>query len=145
MLNAGMVVTALGLLVPFFIYSFAAVLAGFALLGIGNTIVQVSANPLLVDVVPSDKTSSFLSFSQFVKVIGLMIGAPLAGYCFSRFGNWRAGISGLWDCFRFGLLWLASVTIEESRSDGVKASLSSSFKLFRKRIWLLMVLLQYSL
>src|SRR4030066_1659470 len=47
MLNVGMGVTALGLLVPFFFYSFAMVLMGFALLGIGNTIVQVSANPLM--------------------------------------------------------------------------------------------------
>src|SRR5674476_950497 len=88
MLNVGMVVTALGLLVPFFFYSFAMVLVGFALLGIGNTIVQVSANPLIVDVVPGNQRSSFLSFSQFVKAIGSMIGAPLAGLLALRFGDW---------------------------------------------------------
>ena len=55
MLNFGMGVTALGLLVPFFFYSFIMVLTGFALLGIGNTIVQVSANPLLVDVVEAER------------------------------------------------------------------------------------------
>ena len=140
MLNAGMVVTALGLLVPFFIYSFAAVLAGFALLGIGNTIVQVSANPLLVDVVPSDKTSSFLSFSQFVKAIGSMIGAPLAALFASRFGNWRLEFLVFGIVSVLAVLWLASVTIEESRSDGVKASLSSSFKLLGNGFVLLMVL-----
>ena len=78
MLNIGMSITALGLLVPFFFYTFSMVLVGFALLGIGNTIVQVSANPLLVDVVPNNRTSSFLSFSQFVKSVGSMLGAPLA-------------------------------------------------------------------
>src|SRR4030066_651313 len=51
MLNIGMGVTALGLLVPWFFYSFATIMIGAALLGIGNTIVQVSANPLLVDCV----------------------------------------------------------------------------------------------
>ena len=55
MLNIGMGITALGMLVPYFIYSFGMVLTGFALLGIGNTIVQVSANPLLVDVVPENR------------------------------------------------------------------------------------------
>ena len=55
MLNIGILVTAVGLLVPYFIYSFSMVLFGFALLGIGNTIVQVSANPLIVDVVPSNR------------------------------------------------------------------------------------------
>ena len=87
MLNVGIVVTALGLLVPYFFYTFEMVLAGFALLGIGNTIVQVSANPLLVDVVPGNRTSSFLSFSQFVKAIGSMIGAPLAGLLALKFGD----------------------------------------------------------
>jgi fucose permease len=88
MLNIGMGVTALGLLVPFFLYSFPMVLTGFALLGIGNTIVQVSANPLLVDVVPGNRTSSFLSFSQFVKAIGSMLGAdiiPCFRNCFYSF------------------------------------------------------------
>ena len=51
MLNIGMLVTSIGLLIPFFMYSFTMVLIGFAMLGIGNTIIQVSANPLLVDVV----------------------------------------------------------------------------------------------
>ncbi|MCX6321606.1 MAG: MFS transporter, partial [Bacteroidia bacterium] len=36
MLNIGMGVTALGLLVPYFFYTFEMVLVGFALLGIGN-------------------------------------------------------------------------------------------------------------
>src|SRR6056297_1793167 len=44
MLNIGLLLTALGLLLPFFIYSFITLMAGFALLGIGNTIIQVSAN-----------------------------------------------------------------------------------------------------
>ena len=52
MLNIGMGVTALGLIIPFAFYSFSMVLVGFTFLGIGNTIIQVSANPLLVDVVP---------------------------------------------------------------------------------------------
>ena len=89
MLNIGMLVTAIGLLVPFFFYSFAMVLTGFALLGIGNTIVQVSANPLLVDVVPGHRASSFLSFSQFIKAIGSMLGAPLAAVFASRLGDWK--------------------------------------------------------
>ena len=76
MVNIGMGITAIGLFIPFLFYTFTTVLFGFALLGIGNTIVQVSANPLLVDVVPSNRTSSFLSFSQFIKAIGSMIAAP---------------------------------------------------------------------
>jgi len=65
MLNIGMLVTGLGLLLPFLVYSFPSALIGFAMLGIGNTIVQVSAYPLLVDVVPGNRRASFLSFLQF--------------------------------------------------------------------------------
>ncbi|NJO91781.1 MAG: sugar MFS transporter [Chloroflexia bacterium] len=50
-LNIGILITALGLFIPFVVYTFPSILIGFALLGIGNTIIQVSANPLLVDVV----------------------------------------------------------------------------------------------
>jgi len=89
MLNIGMAITALGLLIPFFLYTFSMVLAGFVLLGIGNTIIQVSANPLLVDVVPGNRASSYLSFSQFVKAIGSMSGPPLAAFLAYRFGDWK--------------------------------------------------------
>ena len=89
MLNIGMTITAVGMLLPYFTYTFGTVLVGFALLGIGNTIVQVSANPLLVDVVIGRKVSSFMSFSQFIKAVGSMIGAPFAALCAGQFGDWK--------------------------------------------------------
>jgi MFS transporter, FHS family, L-fucose permease len=140
MLNIGMGITALGLLFPFFIYSFGMVLAGFALLGIGNTIVQVSANPLLVDVVPGNRVSSFLSFSQFVKAVGSMIGAPLAGFFALQFGDWKLlflvfGIVSL-----LSVAWLASVKIDEHRPEGVKVTFGSAFSLLGNGFILLMVL-----
>ncbi len=139
-LNIGMAVTAIGLFIPFFIYSFISVLAGFAFLGIGNTIVQVSANPLLVAVVPSDRASSFLSFSQFVKAIGSMIGAPLAGYLAAKYGDWKLLflIFGLVSVLT--VLWLSFTRIEESGATTSPASLASSFGLLGNRFILLMVL-----
>ena len=50
MLNIGMLLTAIGLFLPFFIYTFPTLLTGFALLGIGNTIIQVSFHPTAVPV-----------------------------------------------------------------------------------------------
>jgi len=140
MLNIGMGVTALGLLVPYFFYTFEMVLAGFALLGIGNTIVQVSANPLLVDVVPGNRTSSFLSFSQFVKAIGSMIGAPLAGILAAQFGDWKLlflvfGIVSL-----LSVVWLSSVKIDEVKQTEIKSTFSSSFKLLGTGFVFMMVL-----
>jgi len=129
MLNVGMLITALGLLLPFLSYSFVMVLIGFALLGIGNTIVQVSANPLLVDVVPGSRTSSFLSFSQFVKSVGSMLGAPLAALFATRFGDWKILFLVFGVVSILAVLWLSLVKIEETASRREKASMASSFKL----------------
>lgn len=129
-LNLGMLVTALGLFVPYFFYSFSTALIGFALLGIGNTIVQVSANPLLVDVVPSNRRSSFLSFSQFIKAIGSMVAAPFAGFLAGQFGDWKLiflvfGIVSL-----LSVIWLYFSKIEETVNTEKRATFGSSFKLF---------------
>jgi FHS family L-fucose permease-like MFS transporter len=140
MLNIGMGVTAMGLLVPYFFYTFEMVLIGFALLGIGNTIVQVSANPLLVAVVPGNRTSSFLSFSQFVKAIGSMIGAPLAAILASRFGDWKLLFLVFGIVSILTVIWLGSVKIEEVKQSEVKATFGSSFKLLSTGFVLLMVL-----
>ena len=140
MLNIGMGVTALGLIVPFIFYSFAVVLIGFALLGIGNTIVQVSANPLMIDVVPGNRASSFLSFSQFVKAIGSMLGAPLAGFFALKFGDWKLLFLVFGIVSILAVVWLGSAKIDETRIEGYKATFSSSFKLLGNGFVLLMVL-----
>jgi len=56
------------LLTPFIYYTFPNVLIGFAQLGIGNIIVQVSANPLLVNIVPGNRRYNYLSFLHFVNL-----------------------------------------------------------------------------
>ncbi len=139
MLNSGMLITALGLLLPFLKYSFPMVLTGFALLGIGNTIVQVSANPLLVDVVPGNRSSSFLSFSQFIKAIGSMVAPPLAGFLAASLGDWKLLflIFGLVSVL--SVIWLAFTTIEETPQE-VKATLGTSLSLLGNSYILIMVL-----
>lgn len=140
MLNIGMGVTALGLLVPWLFYSFPMVMTGAALLGIGNTIVQVSANPLLVDVVPGNRRSSFLSFSQFVKAIGSMLGAPLAAVFAAKFGDWKILFLVFGIVSILSVLWLGNVKIDETKQEGLKVSIASSFKLLGNNFILLMVL-----
>ncbi len=128
-LNLGMIITAIGLLVPFLHYSFETILLGFALLGIGNTVVQVSANPLLVDVVPSSKRSSFLSFSQFVKAVGSMVAAPLAGWFAAQYGDWKILFIVFGAVSLLTVLWLATTKIEETKNTEQRATFLSSFKL----------------
>jgi fucose permease len=128
-LNIGMLITAMGLFFPYFFYSFEMALFGFAMLGIGNTIVQVSANPLLVDVVPSARRSSFLSFSQFVKSVGSMIAAPLAGWLALRFGDWKLLFLVFGVVSLLSVIWLYFTKMEETQSTQKRATFASSFKL----------------
>ncbi|RPH31942.1 MAG: MFS transporter [Bacteroidales bacterium] len=139
-LNLGMVITAIGLLLPFFFYSYLSVLIGFALLGIGNTIVQVSANPLLVDVVPSGKASSFLSFSQFIKALGSMVAPFVAVWFASRFGDWKLMFLAFGVVSVIAVFWLGLVRIEETKSTEKRATMTSSFKLLGNGYIVLMVL-----
>ncbi|MBC8315356.1 MAG: MFS transporter, partial [Bacteroidetes bacterium] len=140
MLNIGMGITAIGMLLPFFVYTFGTVLIGFALLGIGNTIVQVSANPLLVDVVPGNRISSFMSFSQFIKAVGSMIGAPLAALFAIQFGDWKLIFLVFGIVSIISVLWLGSIKVEERQQEGQTVTFGSAFKLLGNGFILLMVL-----
>ncbi|MCU0458233.1 MAG: MFS transporter [Bacteroidales bacterium] len=139
-LNIGMTITAIGLFFPFFFYSFGTVLFGFAMLGIGNTIVQVSANPLLVDVVPSARRSSLLSFSQFVKSIGSMIAAPFAGWLALQFGDWKLLLPVFGIVSVLSVIWLYFTDIRETKNTEKRATFASSFKLLGTGYIAMMVL-----
>ncbi len=139
-LNLGMLITALGLLTPFLFYTFEMVLFGFALLGIGNTIVQVSANPLLVDVVPSNKRSSFLSFSQFIKAVGSMVAAPMAGWLAAQYGDWKILFIVFGVVSILTVVWLASSAIEETKNTEQRATFASSFRLLGNGFVAMMVI-----
>lgn len=140
MLNVGMVIQAVGLGLPFVHYSFPMMFASFILLGIGNTVIQVSANPLLQDVTPSDKLASFMSTSQFVKAIISFSGPLIATFMASFFGNWKLvfavyGITSLLAAF-----WLSVTPIQESKPERKPASFSSCFGLLKNRFVALMAL-----
>jgi len=147
-LNMGILMTAAGLFLPLLGNTLPVILLAFSILGIGNTIIQVSANPLLIDVVPADKSSSFMSFSQFLKSIGSMTGPFVAAVI----GPWIADLlgdtsAGTWryGLYLFGFIsilswvWLASVHVEETRSESHRATLSSCLKLLNNKFVLLMV------
>lgn len=140
MLNIGILLTAIGLFVPFFIYSFLTVMIGFALLGIGNTIIQVSANPLLIDVVPRNRASSFLSFSQFVKSVGSMIAPYLATFFVVQFGDWKLILLTFGVVSLLSAGWLHFTKITESFVREERATLSSCLKLLGVGYIALMVL-----
>ena len=84
-----LVVTALALVLPLCAYSYPVLLLSFCLLGIGNTLMQVSLNPLISCVVSGEKFASTLTFGQFIKAIASFIAPIIASWAALKFGNWR--------------------------------------------------------
>jgi FHS family L-fucose permease-like MFS transporter len=140
LLNIGMLLTGLGMVIPFFHYSFPVMLAAFIVLGIGNTIVQVSANPLLHDVAPKEKYASYMSLSQFIKAIVSLLGPIITTLMASAFGNWKLvfGIYALTSVL--SVVWLYFTNIEESKSEHGVATFKSCFSLLKNKFIIVMVL-----
>lgn len=80
--------TVLAMLLPLLDYSYGACLIAFALLGIGNTILQVSLNPLLMNIVDENKLASSLTAGQFIKAISSFAGPIIAVWAAGFLGNW---------------------------------------------------------
>jgi len=108
-----MLIQIMAFIIPVLAYNFVAMLVAFALIGIGNTIIQVSLNPLLTNVVSSGKLTSSLTLGQFIKAISSFLGPIIAAFFARTFGSWElmfpmyAGITLL------SSLWLMVTPIEE--------------------------------
>ncbi len=140
MLNLGMVIQAAGLGLPFVHYSFGMMFASFILLGIGNTVIQVSANPLLQDVSSSEKLPSYLSTSQFIKAVISFSGPLIATFFAVSFGEWRLVFAVYGITSIAAAVWLSATQITESKPDRKPASFSSCFGLLGNRFIALMAL-----
>ena len=76
------------MLLPLLTFTQTACYIAFALLGIGNTILQVSLNPLLTNVIAEGKLSSIMTAGQFIKALSSFVGPIVAGFCSVYFNNW---------------------------------------------------------
>jgi fucose permease len=145
-LNLGMGVTGLGMALPMItyisdsLYSFPLMLVAFILLGIGNTIVQVSANPLLHDVTPTEKFSSFMSLTQFVKAIISLLGPIIATFMAASFNDWKLVFAVYAVTSFLAVFWLYATKIDETKTDKKPATFSSCFKLLGNPLVLMMVI-----
>ena len=72
-----LLITAVALLLPLFGESFLLMLVAFSLLGIGNTLMQTSLNPL-VSMVIEGNLAATLTFGQFVKAIASFLAPYIA-------------------------------------------------------------------
>lgn len=117
-----LVVTAASLFIPTFGDSYAVMLISFSLLGIGNAIMQTSLNPLVSNLISSDKLASTLTFGQFVKAIASFLAPIIAAWgattVFPTFGlGWRS-LFLIYAIISFcSIALLAATPIEEEKPD----------------------------
>lgn len=125
------VVTLFALLLPLATYTYSMVLIAFTLLGIGNTILQVSLNPLLTNVVIGEKLTSSLTIGQFVKAIASFIGPIIAGVASGTFGNWKLMFPFFAAITLLSGLWLLLSPIEKEKTKAASTGFADSFKLLK--------------
>jgi len=132
-----MAITLIGMTIPFAVYNFPAMLVTFALLGIGNTILQVSLNPLLTNVVGGGRLTSSLTLGQFIKAIAAFLGPIVASRAVLWFGDWKLvfAVYGATTVL-FGA-WLLATPIREERGHTRSISLGKTFELLKDKMILL--------
>ena len=143
-----MLITVVGMALPLLHYDSAMTLAAYALLGIGNAILQVSVNPLLQNVITDERLlTSSLTAGQVVKAISSFVGPFIVLAAVNWFGG---GDEGKWYyCFPimgaitlFSGLWLLFTPIEREKSAAAANSslftLHSSFKMLSDKTILLL-------
>jgi len=83
------ITTFAGLCIPFVAYSNISMFIAFSFLGLGNTLMQVSLNPLMTNLVNAKKLPSFLTMGQFVKAIASFIAPIIAIQAVIHYGDWK--------------------------------------------------------
>jgi Fucose permease len=116
-----LVVTVMSLLLPIVSENFYVMLVSFSLLGIGNTLMQTSLNPLVSTVIKGNLAST-LTFGQFVKAIASFMAPYIAMWgamaTIPSFGlGWRILFPVYMVVGIVAILLLGSTPIEEERAD----------------------------
>jgi len=122
-------ITFAGLLLPYFNYSLITMLIVFSLIGIGNTLMQVSLNPLISNLVSEKKLSSYLTLGQFIKAIASFIAPIIAAQAAIRFGDWKLLFPVFAVIAIIAVIYLAFTEIKEQTIERKTSSFGECFKL----------------
>ena len=114
--------------------------AGFGLLGIGNTIVQVAVNPLLATIVPGERMTSYLTVGQIFRNTSLLLLAPIVTALVAATGSWRLLLPIYAALTVVGGIWLRMTPVAEPPRRARTAGLRDCFALLRNRRVLLSTL-----
>lgn len=127
---AGMILTVAAMVMPMVAYSYGIMLLSFAMLGIGNTVLQVALNPMAASVVAPDRISSVLTWGQFIKAASSLLGPVAAGVAASVFIDWKLVFPALGLVTLLSALWMWLTVPQNDSGENEQSSFSSTLKLF---------------
>lgn len=141
-----MAITIVGMAIPLIYYSSTTCMIAYALLGIGNAILQVSLNPLLNNVVTNKKLlTSSLTAGQVIKAISSLVGPYIVIFAVNYFGEgdtlyWYYCFPILGTITLLSALWLMGTPIPRENQEGIAESPSfqETFALLKDKIILLL-------
>lgn len=126
-----MIITFVGLIIPLFSYTKTTMFIVFSFLGIGNTLMQVSLNPLLANMVRKDRLPSYLTLGQFIKAIASFT-APLIAVQAALYSNdWKllfAIFAGI-DILAIIYLFMTNIVETERKREQEASSFISCIRL----------------
>lgn len=134
------IITFVAMLVPLVSYKFPVILVAFALLGIGNTLIQVALNPLLTNVVSGKRLTSSLTFGQFIKAIASFLGPIIAAQASAILGSWKYIFLTFAVVTASSTIWLMLTSIEENKAEDKTTTIGECFKLLSDKYILLFFL-----
>ena len=132
---AGYAFTAAGLMVPYAAGEGASLgwyFAGFGLLGVGNTAIQVSMNPLLAAIVPAQRMTSLLTVGQIFRNTSLLLLAPVMTVLAAATGSWRLLLPIYAAVTAVCGVWLARTRVPEPARREAAAGMADCFRLLRE-------------
>jgi FHS family L-fucose permease-like MFS transporter len=139
----GMAVTIVGMMVPLVGTSWACIV-GYAALGIGNAILQVSENPLIKNVVTNEKVlTSSLTAGQVVKAVSSFCGPFIMLFAVNVLGggdknNWYLAFPVLGAITLLSALWLILSPIEREPREESNVTVQQTFGLLKNGTILLL-------
>lgn len=138
-------ITIVGMILPLLAYNSITCMMAYALLGIGNAILQVSLNPLLNNVI-TNKTflTSSLTAGQVIKAVSSLVGPEIVLLAVNYFGadKWYYCFPILGFITLLSAVWLMATPIEREKNvvSDKGLSMKDTFTLLKDRTILLLFL-----
>lgn len=133
-----LVVTFIGLCIPFVVYTRFSMILCFSFLGLGNTLMQVSLNPLLTNIVSGNKLPSYLTLGQFVKAIASFMAPIIAAQALIRYGDWSLLFPIFAVITLIAMIYLYFTEIGEHTIEGKPSSFKECIALLGNKIILIL-------